>query len=165
MHYERPPLAVRPQVGLELFVRGRRFALALERHRQKSGGLVDDDQHVVLMQDLEIARFGRAALTPRAPGPVYPDTDHVAAPQERSRVGTAGFGAVDEYLASLERRRDASARSEPLIPSQKLVEPHSSRVVGDRPPCTIGRKLSVGLHERNCTARRCAARETSGRST
>src|SRR5207249_1614239 len=55
MHHERLSLAVRAQEGAELVQHARRCASAVERYRQQSRRLVDDDQRVVFVDDLRFA--------------------------------------------------------------------------------------------------------------
>jgi len=48
------PAALRAQVALEPAVHGRRVRLSRKRHRKQTGALVDDNQHPVFVDDVEI---------------------------------------------------------------------------------------------------------------
>jgi hypothetical protein len=64
-------LAARPQVILDVVVGGHGTGTALERDRQHAGGLVEDDERGVLIEDQRMA-WHRTRLPGGAAGTIHP---------------------------------------------------------------------------------------------
>jgi hypothetical protein len=104
---ERVPFTVRPHVLDEVVINGIRSALPLERNGEQSSRLVHDQQLIVFVQDPEIGDRCRSKPSPRAPGPVPPETDDVADHQAGAGILQAGFPVVEIHLTPLKRDRHA----------------------------------------------------------
>ena len=123
MDDKRPPLAERAEVILDLLVHRRRVALALQRHAEQSGRLVDDEHGLVLEDDVEIADPGLGPAPLRAARTVHPDTDGLARGERAGRIRDRGFAAVQENLAPFQPGEGFRPRSEPIRVRQVLIEP------------------------------------------
>ena len=96
--------------------------IALERHRQETGRLVDDDEAVVFVDDVQVADDADAGTGFRAAGTVDPEADVVSLGQRPGRVAHQRFLAVDVDLAAFQRGRRLAAGAEPVRGGQELVE-------------------------------------------
>ena len=83
--------------------------LSLERHRQESGGLVDDYQIVVFEDYVQVARDDRFGPRLRAPGPVDPQANDVTGREAARCFREADLDRVEVDLAPRERRYAARA--------------------------------------------------------
>src|SRR5450759_1206454 len=101
MDDERAPLAVRPEVILDLLVDRRRLALALERDAQQSRGLVDDQECVIFENDVEIPDLRVRPARLRAAWSIHPDPDGVAWLKAGGGMGDVRFMAVEKDLPAL----------------------------------------------------------------
>src|SRR5580765_5720423 len=111
MHGQRLALAVRSEMVNELLENGRRLYLALERHREHTRRLVDDDERVVFEDDTQVAGSGGRS-TARAPGPIHPDADSIAGRQLHGSRARGNLARVDEYPPAIERDRRAAPGAE-----------------------------------------------------
>jgi hypothetical protein len=110
--HERARLPARGEIVLEVCEHGTRLAAPLERYREHTGGLVQDDQRGVLVDNREIARVPeRHAGPPGAARPIHPDSDFVAFDEAPGRGVARRFLTIQEDLAALERRRRTAARA------------------------------------------------------
>ncbi len=71
------PLAVRPEAAGDQVVDRRDGALALERHRQKARWFVDDNQHVVFIDDVEPVSLTLPVGAPGGARAVGPEPDDI----------------------------------------------------------------------------------------
>ena len=122
---------------------------AWQRHTQKAGRLVDDNQVVVLEEDLQLTEVDRPGRAPRTAGSIHPDTDEVSRLQTSRRIRKSGFDIVDEYLSSFERCNNTAARAKPVRCSQKLVEP-AVLFVGLNVPLRTGCRHSSARDVQSC---------------
>src|ERR1044072_4917459 len=86
----------------ELVVDRAAAGIAFEGHRRETGGLVDDDEAVVFVDDVEVAEETESGTGFRAAGTVDPVAKVVPLGQRPGRVADRRFVAVDVDLAALE---------------------------------------------------------------
>src|SRR5215468_7866663 len=100
MHDERLALALWTQMRHELIDNRVGVLLPLERHSEEPGGLVEDDERLVFVEDAQIARpHWRAAS--RTAWPIHPDADAVSdGKSRRSRIGRC-LDVVHEHLRAI----------------------------------------------------------------
>src|SRR5688572_17303269 len=153
MDDERAPLAARSQRQLDLAERRRRKALALERNRQQAGGLVDDDERVVFVDDFEMGR-GEGSGTPGGARTVGPDPNDITRGEEHG--GVEDLRAVEEYLAAIEGGRRSATRAEPLHRREEFIEPRPRVCRADTPfavrHSSVPPRLAYGLLGQSCRA-------------
>ena len=122
MDHVRPALAMGLEAVGDQVVDRRHRALALERHRQQARGLVDDEKHVVFIDDVEptasVGRWGRLAVPGRSPQ--NPMTS--PANMRVTSLAYANLRSVDGYSASLEAGVCALTGPQPVRRGQELVE-------------------------------------------
>src|SRR4051812_20943567 len=79
MHDEWPPLTVRTQMLGHLIVDGRRSAPAFERNGKEARRLVENDKHVVFVNNPQIAgSLGSSCAGAGAAGAIHPHADEIA---------------------------------------------------------------------------------------
>ena len=133
VHHERASLAMRAEALLEDGVDRSDAGVPLERHGKHARGLVDHDQRLVFENDVEVARDPGARPLTGAPRPVHPDPDHISFREPQRAGAPVDFGAVQKYLAALDRGCSLGARSEPLRRGQEPVYPRTGIRRGRRP--------------------------------
>jgi hypothetical protein len=109
VHDQRPPLAAPPQMILDLFEDRCRRLADVERHRQESRRLVEDDQVVVFEDDPKRALADGVRAAPGGAGPIDPHADVVAGVDTGRAVSGRGFDVVDEHAPAFQRRDHAAA--------------------------------------------------------
>ena len=152
VHDERPAFAG-AQVFREQFVDRRRVLSPLERHREQARRFVDDHQHIVFVDDLEVLRAAnrRGARGPfRAAGAIHPHADGVAF---RSAATAPCDGVASSPLRNTLPRSSRGGRASPREPRrsgrrQKLVEPRSRPRQGRR--STVNRSSRLSCGNRGC---------------
>jgi hypothetical protein len=132
MDGERAPFAVRPQGLFEVVVHRRGAALPLERDGEQAGGLVDDDERFVLINDIEIDRGQRSGSSSTA-WPIHPQANDVTGSHWLRRVSGADLGPVEKDLAAFEGCQRTAARSEAVRRRQEFVQPRVRLVAIDVP--------------------------------
>src|SRR5262245_8041231 len=75
---QRPPFSARPQMLLHLVVDGWGLVPARQWHHQEPGGLVDDQQQRVFVDDFELASLSWAKARFRRAGPIGPHSHAIA---------------------------------------------------------------------------------------
>ena len=103
----------------------RRLAQARGGVRDEPGGLVDDEQVLVLERDLETHLDGLEAGT----GILQRDLDLLATPQAES---LAGDRAVDRHTARGDVALGRGARADLVELGEEAVEADASRIAGNR---------------------------------
>src|SRR5262245_30513619 len=118
---------------LELVVRRRNVAFALERHRQQSRRLVDHHQLIVFIENMQITKTRSGGQPRRAAGTIHPDSNDITGGQRRSRLSGSSFQTIEKHLAALDRRESAPSRTEPIGGGKKLIEPEPDLPAVDSP--------------------------------
>jgi hypothetical protein len=114
MDDERTSMTMTAEVLLEQCEDRWRRVLVWEWYAQKAGGLVDNQQQVVLEYDFERAELEGSGTTFRTPGPVHPHSDDVPRAHASRRILDPNFDIIHEDLASLQGGCDPLARSQSL---------------------------------------------------
>ena len=109
VHDQRTLRADPPHMVLDLFEDRRRRLTDVERHRQKSRRLVEDDQVVVFEDDAKRAPANGIGAAPGGARPIGPHADVVAGGDAGRTVRGGAFDAVDEDASALQRGDDAAA--------------------------------------------------------
>ena len=121
---KRPTLSARSQVLDEFVFDRRSLAAAGQRNTQQPGGLVDHNQHIVLVDDAQLAFFRATRTAPmRGTRTIDPDSHAIAIVQAPTAVFECRFDLVHEYFPAFERNGCAASRSKPVLACEKFVEP------------------------------------------
>ncbi len=134
---ERAALAVRAEALLDLVVDGRHVRVALERNREDARRLADDQQRVVFVDDVEVARGPGARPRLRAAGRSTQTRTTSPATSRRAASAMSASSSLTKILP-----RSSAATAFPLEPSrsarrEELVETDAAvSVAGD--PTQVG---------------------------
>ena|SRR6188508_3386182 len=108
MHRKHALTAVRSETVFQLTKHRERIRPAFQWNREDAGGLVDDDQFIVLVDDVDSGDHAGAGKAPRAARTVEPRPHHITSNQPTARIAETGFIVVEVDLPSLQRLEGAA---------------------------------------------------------